>query len=335
MRGRRVLSAAVVAVAAGGLLVGPAYAAAPSARASVAALKAISPTAGPARGGNQLTISGTGLSGVTAVHFGSAVSKRITHLSATLLECSRPETRSRCGGRPAGLGSRHVSAHRARALLVHCRRGRSALGTHADHRPDTWRIDPGLLRHARVLRGDRQPVPRPQQARPVRRRWHRHLDRRARARNRRRGMCVGDLLHRRIRRGGNRVERAYLERRSPARAMALHRGDDVRTAVDVVRARRQSHVARAPLGWLAPRRAACCTRRPDSVVLPDADVLPCDRRQEMGAFQRNQLGCREVSATLRRTCPTDFRVPARRTAWPPPTTGARSGPPRPVGLTFR
>ncbi len=85
-------SAATTAAVAAGLLVVPAHAVAPSPNRSPAAtVRAISPIAGPDRGGNQLTISGTRLSGVTAVRFGSAVSRRITHVSAKLLTVRVPK----------------------------------------------------------------------------------------------------------------------------------------------------------------------------------------------------------------------------------------------------
>lgn len=87
---RRRLSAAAGAAAV--LLIAAQTAApAPADSAAPLALRAISPSAGPARGGNQLTIAGTGLFGVTAVRFGATVSRLITHVSSTQLLVRVPE----------------------------------------------------------------------------------------------------------------------------------------------------------------------------------------------------------------------------------------------------
>ena len=50
----------------------------------------VSPAAGPTKGGNAVTIVGTGLSAVDKVSFGSRTSTRITHVSSTHIRVTAP-----------------------------------------------------------------------------------------------------------------------------------------------------------------------------------------------------------------------------------------------------
>jgi hypothetical protein len=85
---------------------------APSAAVTPPSIGVVSPTAGPPKGGNVVTISGHRLGAVTAVAFGSARSTEITRQSATTLEVRAP-------AHSAGTVRLHVvSAHTRSASSV-------------------------------------------------------------------------------------------------------------------------------------------------------------------------------------------------------------------------
>jgi hypothetical protein len=86
LKRRTGVAAAIVLTTA---LLGSSFAAQP-AFAAVPALTSISATSGPAAGGQMVTISGTGLTGVTVIMFGSVAATNVTVVNATTITCTTP-----------------------------------------------------------------------------------------------------------------------------------------------------------------------------------------------------------------------------------------------------